>query len=112
MIIINGVMVHRDSEVTEVISIISLSRFRDGGAAMFEAANINHHMDIIGVDDINPFIRNMLRVWDLSYVIFASENRADDDSPWAIIIKDAPIRPHTEFDIVPASISPICPTEE
>lgn len=44
--------------------------------------------------------------------MFANENRADDDNPWAIIIRVAPIIPHCEFDRAPASISPMWPTDE
>lgn len=46
----------------DVISMISLIRFSDGGAAMFADANKNHHSDMIGVQDISPFIKNILRV--------------------------------------------------
>lgn len=61
-----GIVKIRDIYEIDVINIISLSRFRDGGAAMLAAANRNHHIDMIGVIFINPFIRNMLRVWELS----------------------------------------------
>lgn len=46
-----------------VINIISLRRLIDGGAAMFAAVNKNHHIVIIGLMVINPFVRNILRVW-------------------------------------------------
>lgn len=45
---------------------ISLRRLSDGGAAIFAAANKNHHRDIVGMIFINPFIRNMLRVCEFS----------------------------------------------
>lgn len=53
-------------EITEVISMISLRRLIDGGAAMLQAENKNHHMDIIGVTLINPLVRNILRVLVIS----------------------------------------------
>lgn len=62
MIIINAGIVHSDIDEIDEISIISLIKLSDGGAAMFEDANMNHHMDIIGIDDISPFIKNSLRV--------------------------------------------------
>lgn len=53
-------------EITEVINIISLKRLIDGGAAILQAENKNHHMDIIGVTLINPLVRNILRVLVIS----------------------------------------------
>lgn len=41
---------------------ISLNRLIDGGAAMFAAANRNHHIVIVGAMVIKPLIRNRLRV--------------------------------------------------
>ncbi len=46
----------------EEISKISLRRLIDGGAAILEAANKNHHNDMIGTADIIPLVRKMLRV--------------------------------------------------
>lgn len=45
-----------------VISIISLIKLIDGGAAMLAAVNKNHHIVIIGLIIINPLVRNILRV--------------------------------------------------
>lgn len=44
--------------------------------------------------------------------MFAITNRAEDLSPWAIIIARAAWNP--QFDVIsaPATISPMCPTEE
>jgi hypothetical protein len=39
-------------------------------------------------------------------------NKADDLRPWAIIIIRALDMPHVEFDSIPVSINPICPTDE
>jgi hypothetical protein len=49
-----------------VINVISLSRLIDGGAAIFAAVNINHHIDIIGLIVINPLVKNILRVLVIS----------------------------------------------
>jgi len=46
----------------DVISTTSLNRFIVGGAAILHAINMNHHMDIIGIMDIMPFIKYILRV--------------------------------------------------
>lgn len=45
-----------------IISIISLIKLILGGAAMFAHENINHHIDILGMIDIIPFDRRILRV--------------------------------------------------
>jgi len=101
-----------DFDIIAVISIISLRRLIEGGAAIFAAVNRNHHIDIIGVSAINPLVRNILRVCVISYDMFAKINRAEDLSPWAIIIIRALDNPHRELDIIPASINPIWPTDE
>lgn len=94
VISINVGMAHIDIDEIDVINIISLIRFNEGGAAILADANINHHSDMMGVADSRPFIRYILRVWVSSYVRLAKENRAEEDSPWAIIINVAPINPH------------------
>lgn len=66
VIIIRGIAVHREADVIDVIRKISLRRLRDGGAAIFDEANINHHIDMVGIALSKPFIRNILRVCDLS----------------------------------------------
>lgn len=99
-------------DITDVISIISLSKLIDGGAAILHAVNMNHHIDIIGVMVIRPLVRNILRVLVISYDIFARINRAEEHSPWATMIIRAPDMPHELLDTIPASINPIWPTEE
>lgn len=59
-------MKNSDFDRVVVINMISLSRLMDGGAAIFAAVNKNHHIDIIGLIVIRPFVRNMLRVWVIS----------------------------------------------
>jgi len=49
-----------------VMSVISLNRLIDGGAAMLAAVNMNHHIVIIGLIVINPLVKNILRVWVIS----------------------------------------------
>lgn len=62
VIVINVGMVHKHKDEIDVISIISLTKFSDGGAAMLMDASKNIHIDIFGVEDNNPFIRYILRV--------------------------------------------------
>lgn len=57
----NG-MKYRDLDRVAVINIISLSKLIEGGAAIFAAVNINHHMVIVGLIVINPLVKNILRV--------------------------------------------------
>ena len=94
------------------INIISLIRLIDGGAAIFIAVNINHHIDKVGYVVNIPFIRKILRVLVNSQVIFANANNAEDVSPWAIIISIDPINPQLELENIALNISPICPTDE
>jgi len=49
-----------------VISVISLNKLIDGGAAIFAAVNRNHHIVIIGLITIRPLVRNILRVCVIS----------------------------------------------
>lgn len=44
--------------------------------------------------------------------MFAIENRAEDERPWAIIINIAPYRPRGYCDMAPATKRPIWPTDE
>jgi len=46
-----------DVDIIDVINIISLNRFSDGGAAIFTANSKNHHIDNEGVIDNNPLIK-------------------------------------------------------
>lgn len=101
-----------DFEIIEEISMISLSKLIEGGAAIFAAANRNHHIVMIGLIIISPFVKNILRVCVISYDIFAIINSADDLSPWAIIIIKALDKPHVVIVNIPVNINPICPTDE
>lgn len=95
-----------------VMSVISLNRLIDGGAAMLAAVNMNHHIVIIGLIVINPLVKNILRVWVISQDRFAIINRADDLNPCATIIIRLPVIPQEELDSIPVNINPICPTDE
>lgn len=101
-----------DIEITLVINIISLRRLKEGGAAILAERIKNHHIDKVGVSINMPFVKNLLRVWVSEYDILANENKADEHRPWAIIINRAPLIPHEECVIIPATIIPMCPTEE
>lgn len=95
-----------------VIKVISLSKLIDGGAAMFAAVNRNHHIVIIGLIVMRPLVKNMLRVWVISYDKFAIINKAEELRPWATIIIKLPVIPQDELDSMPVNIKPIWPTEE
>lgn len=90
----------------------SLSRLDDGGAAIFIAQFINHHMVRVGNAVISPLVRKILRVWVDSYVMFARANSLDEHSPWASIMVSAAFHPHEEFDRRPAMRSLIWPIDE
>jgi len=64
-----------------VIKVISLRRLIDGGAAILAAVNKNHHIVIVGLIVISPFVRNILRVCVISYDRFAIINSAEDLRP-------------------------------
>lgn len=76
-----GRIAESENDKVAVIRIISLSKLMAGGAAMFAPANKNHHKDMIGVTDIRPLVRKILRVFVISYDMFAKINSAEDLSP-------------------------------
>lgn len=49
-------ILHVVVDIIEVINIISLNRLIVGGAAMFVAVNINHHIVRIGIRAIRPLV--------------------------------------------------------
>lgn len=59
----------------------------------------------------SPLVKNTLRVFVNSYVIFAAAKRPDDVNPWATIINIAPCHPRSVLVIIPAVIIPICLTD-
>lgn len=59
-----------------------------------------------------PLVIYRLRVFVDSYVIFAIAKRAEEERPWAIIMKVAPKNPIIENERAPAISSPIWPIDE
>lgn len=55
-------VVHSDDDIVPIIKNISLSRLDVGGAAIFMAQFINHHIDIVGKIVIIPLVIKTLRV--------------------------------------------------
>lgn len=51
-----------DEDKIAEISIISLRRLIDGGAAILAHVNKNHHKVITGVTHMRPLVKNILRV--------------------------------------------------
>lgn len=56
----------RDDDIIDEISMISLIRLIEGGAAMFAAVNRNHHIVSVGRIARIPFVRYRLRVCVIS----------------------------------------------
>lgn len=94
-----------------VISMISLMRLIEGGAAIFAAESRNQSIVMEGKMFNIPLVKKILRVWVASYVMLATANRPEEESPCAIIIISAPCQAHLLFVIIPAVISPMCLTE-
>lgn len=63
------------------ISMISLSRLIDGGAAILAPIIRNHSRVRLGIIISNPLVKIILRLWFISYVIFAKQNNPDDTMP-------------------------------
>lgn len=108
----NGIARNPDMLRPLEINIISPIRLIEGGAAIFAADSVNHIIVISGNRFRSPLVKNKLRVWVASYVLFARENIAEEHRPWAIIIVRAALHPHRLFDIAPIITRPMCPTEE
>lgn len=99
-------------DIIVVKIMISLIKLIEGGAAILAARIKKSHIEKLGINVINPFVMYMLRVWVISYIIFAAANIAEDLNPWAIVIVNAPSIPQIEDVDIAANRSPICPTEE
>lgn len=112
LINLSGIIIHRECLIIDIIKKISLIKLILGGAAMFAQQNINHHNDNIGIIVRNPFVSMILRVWVILYLMFAIQNSADDLNPWAIIMDSLAWSPSFEFVNIPATINPMCPTDE
>jgi len=72
---------------------ISLIVLIVGGADILIDIKINHQKFIFGIIVIIPLNSKIFRDEYLIYRSFTKRNRADEDSPWAIIIIIAPIIP-------------------
>lgn len=59
----------------------SPSKLMNGGAAIFAALKRNHQIAKAGNKFNRPFVRNSLRVEELSYIMFDMANIADEQSP-------------------------------
>ena len=55
-------MLINEVDMIDVIKMISLIKLIDGGAAIFQAVNKNHHIDKVGQMDKIPLVRYILRV--------------------------------------------------
>ena len=53
---------HQDQETRLLNKPISPRRLRDGGAAILQAFNKNHHIAILGIKLINPLLTKRLRL--------------------------------------------------
>lgn len=107
-----GAIKIRFSEMALVNRVSSPRRLIKGGAAILAALKRNHQRVSAGNKFISPFVRNSLRVEELSYSMLEVANMAEEQSPCEIIISRVPWRPQKEVVISPAVKRPICPTEE
>lgn len=92
-------------------SIISAVRFIVGGAPILLAAAINNQSEIIGVVDLSPFVRTILRVLVFSYIVLAKANSAEDARPWASIMVSDPMSLQLENNIILLKRSPMWLTD-
>ena len=90
-----------------MINLISPSKFKVGGAAIFPALKRNHQRAILGIKLINPFLINKLRLPIRSYTMFARQNKPEEQSPCPIITTTAPFNPHHPNTTRPAKTKPI-----
>jgi hypothetical protein len=58
-------MRHQDQEIKLLNKPISPRRLRDGGAAILQALNKNHHIAILGIKLIKPLLTKRLRLPNL-----------------------------------------------
>jgi hypothetical protein len=57
---------HQDQEIKLLNKPISPKRFNEGGAAILEDLNKNHHIIILGIKLINPLLTKRLRLLNRS----------------------------------------------
>ena len=78
---------------TLIINLISPSKFKEGGLAMFLTLNKNHHKPILGIKFNKPFTINRLRLFIRSYTTLARQNNPEEHKPCPIITITAPLTP-------------------
>jgi uncharacterized membrane protein len=81
LISLNGIIIYIDCLIIAVIRKISLIKLILGGAAIFAQQNMNHQKAIVGIIVNIPFVRTILRVIVIPYLIFAIQNNAEDLNP-------------------------------
>jgi hypothetical protein len=109
---IRGTMVSNLQDTILLINKISLNRLIDGGAAILQIHNRNHHRAIEGMIWTSPLHKSMLRVDVRSNTMFVKQNIPDEHSPWAIIRAKHPVAPVFVPAITPAITSLMWATEE
>ena len=91
-IIIGIIILHLHDTDLDMME-ISLKVLIEGGADIFKLKKINHQKLMLGDIEINPLNKIILREWIFMYRSFTSKNNPDEDIPWAIIMKIAPLNP-------------------
>lgn len=81
LISLNGIKIHIECLIIDIIRKISLIKLILGGAAIFAQQNMNHQSDNIGITVKNPLVNIILRVCVMLYLMFAIQNSADDLNP-------------------------------
>jgi hypothetical protein len=74
-------IVNEENEIVAVIKITSDNILIEGGAPRFLADKINHQIVITGNRFIIPFNNIRLRLWAVSYTVFAKAKRPDEANP-------------------------------
>lgn len=99
-------------EISLLISIISPNKLKEGGAAMLEDLNKNHHKVILGIKLISPLFKKSLRLPRRSYEIFERQNKPEEQRPCEIIITKAPRYPQLFKVLIPPKTIPMWDTDE
>jgi hypothetical protein len=111
-IIIRGNKLIKLHAIILLIRRISLSKLIDGGAAILQTHNRNHHNAIEGIICRNPLQIRILREDTRSNAIFVKQNMPDEHSPWATIKAKHPDDPVVLPTIIPPIIRLMWATEE
>jgi hypothetical protein len=111
-ITIRGMILIILHEIILLMRIISLNRLIEGGAAILQIHNKNHHSAIDGIICINPLHNNILRDEVRSKTMLVRQNIPDEQSPWAIIRAKHPVAPVFLPAITPEITKLICAIDE